>query len=618
MGKKYRFVATLVLILAALVSSSCHPGSTGKHRQAAPRPPHTDAERAFLSDEAWRNRLSFWLRVGYVEPQGGVAAFAGISPDFLRYPNLYSTYGTVETLTELGIQVNDPDAISEWIDSIQKEDGSYADRFNKAPPVLQTYWAVATLRSLGFSPKHPKRIVGFLESLREKSGLFAPGADVGGSIESQELFATDYAIRTLLTLNPSTDDWDGIEEMRTGCIPPLRSYIARQLNEVRPDMNRIETSDLLEAILTLARVDPALLPEGTDRFLQKCAGEVGTLHGSPMLFGEVNDLVDVLDRFSGISITQASLRSYVRKQVVPFFRPGKGNVGPVDPLLAYQAARLLNRSGLLDESITASLQEQMNRYRIEGGWITFVHPMPNVDSTCSAMVIARHIGFTGYDHQGVAEYFRRYIRSAGTGNASAWDVYCAVLGLKEMGQGLDSGTSKSLEKALSRISTTAKSRGLAEIALIGETLGWRFPNEMRDRFAQAARQAKGDMTPPNIKRLFDVVVLQKAAGRYVLSNEEVERYLNDLRSDRYGGFKISPDAPVSDVASTFSAVRIGKLLSLPMNQQERDSIFRFLASCKYDYGFGFVPLDSKYASEAGSDFSATAKAFLILELLGKP
>jgi len=384
-------------------------------------------------------------------------------------------------------------------------------------------------------------------------------------------------------------------------------------------MSRIETADLLEAILTLARIDPARLPAGTDRFLQKCAGEVGALPGSPMLFGEVNDLMDALDfdRFSGISVPQASLRSYVRQRVVPFLRSGKGNGEPVDPLLAYQAARLLRRSGL-DESIPESLREQMDRYRIESGWITFVHPMPNVDSTCSAMVIARHIGFTGYDRKGVASYLRRYVSSAGAGNASVWDVYCAVLGLEEMGQGLDSETSKILERAMLESSTTARSRDLAEIALIGETLGWEFPNEVRDRFAQAAEQTKAGMTTPNMKRLFDVVVLQKTAGRNVLSEEEVKRDLESLWSARYGGFKIRPEAPVSDVGSTFSALWISRLLSLPVDRRERESILRFLASCKYDYGFGFVPSDSEYASEAGADFSATAKAFPTLELLGNP
>lgn len=613
MNAKCNSVIALLLIWG-LIGSSCQ----SPHKTAETRT-ESDTLSVLLADHQWQSNLAFWLSIGY-EENDTTASFASISPDFLRQPNLYTTYGMVGILTEMGEKVENPRAIAEWVDSLRNEQGAYNDSgprdLNSYPLVIETAWAVITLNNLGIPPHNPGQTVAFIRSLQRDDGLFHPDTSIGGPEEEQALVATHYAIKALLTLGI---DLAHASHLR-GTQEALVDYLAAHPIGASPDLMARESRYFIEAAWSLAQIDPSAVPEEVRLSLQRALNKVPSLPGETLSIAHLDLLPDILDIAESIGLPDAGIKPgplerYVTDRVLPQLRAEGGYAftpAASDPILTYKAVEFLRRMGVLFPYPEDVLQG-VARYRIENGWITFVRPMPNPQSTYYALAIAQQIGYDHYDPAKVGRYLRQFLRR-GRKSLRLRDVYFALRGLKLLGQQPDQRTLRELRaKAISKMQESANGAGgeLLELAQLARTLDWKLPGLVQDQVVQTLGQLGPIPKTMQIMHFHELTVLQSVAGVEVLPPEKIREKVLALWT-REGGFKTSSNAPMPDLHATFLALDTLSLLHHD-SAVDQKAVIKFVLSCKADYGFNYIPshLIEKFPS-AGPSLGVTYAGIKIL------
>ena len=612
---KYNLLLVL-LIISVIVGSGCQ-----SPHEAAKVSVESGNLDIVLDDPQWREQLAFWLDIGYTE--GDVtASFASISPDILRQPNLYATYGAVGILTQLGEEVQNPQAIGMWVESLRNEQGAYDDPLNEFPLIVETYWAVATLNRLGIAPHNSEETVAFIRSLQRDDGFFVPDLSLGGPEEEQNLVATRFAINTLFALRTTLAN-----EMLQKGAKALAAYLTSHLAGVSPDLTNKKATYFIGAARSLAEIDPSIMPEDVQLFLQRAVDKVPSLPENPLAAGFVNDLLDAVDlvELSEAETSPGSLSHYVTERVLPSLTIQGGYEfvpGSLDPILTYEAIKLVRRVGVSFPR-SDDLLQNIGRYRIEDGWITFVVPRSNPQSTYCALAIAQQIDYDRYDPAKVGAYLKQFIQPEEE-MLSLTDVYFALLGLALLGQEPDEQTLQSLrEVAISKMQRLPEdddaSDELLAFALLAKTLNWELPASLRERIVQAIRQEGAVAVTYGIERIHRLTILQLVAGEEIIPPEKIYEDVWALLSNE-GGFKAVTYAPAPDLRATLLALQTLSYIHR-INAVDQEAVVNFVLSCKSDYGFTYVPLylieQSPEDSGVDSDLFVTREGLAILTMFSR-
>jgi len=592
-----------VLLLVCPLATGCLPAGDLASRDLS-SPYLEDA----LNDAEWREQLESLLIIGYAE-NPRMASFASLNPDLLETPNLYATYGSVGILTELGIEVEGQDEVARWLNSLRNEQGAYDDPANDFPLVIETYWAVATLQNLGAEIEEPEETVAFVRSLQDSSdGLFAPDASVGGPEEEQKLFTTTYAINTLRILGTPA-----AESALERCKGALRDYVASQVSGLSPQIGDNETAFFMGVAGHLAKIDPTALPEEVEAFVQSVLEDVPSLPGSSMLYGVLDNLLDlvVFGELSSREAAVETIQSYVREHILPQLTDPKG----IDPYLTYIAVRLAER---VDVSVPhpSSLEQLLSRYRIESGWMVFVIPSPNPQATYAALGVAKLLQFDDYDPEKVAEYLKQFIRP----NRERLDLmsaYYAWQGLELLEREPSEGTMETFrDAAISHLEGLIDSGDGVEyelfaFSLLARSCQWEVPDFIKEEVERVLEDFDAD-GPYRMRTLHLYSVLQSLLEEEPISPETIETLVFSLSTET-GGFKPVLGSSVADVPATFGALRTLALLDR-IDAVDLDKVKDFTLSCKDDYGFSYVSSTAREEDpeSLGSDLVVTYEALQIL------
>jgi len=579
----YAYMLISALLLVSALVSGCRPVCEAGPNNSNP----IHANATLDGDSQWQKQLAFWLDVGYMETNE-IAAFASISPDLLRRPNLYATYGTVGILAELEEEIPNTQAIGVWITSLKDQRGAYNDPLNELPLIVETYWAIAALYRLGVAPHNPEDTVAFVNSLQRDDGFFVPDMSLGGAEEEQNLVATQFAIDTLLLLHTSPSD-----ESLQRSAKALKEYLESHLDGVSPSLANREFTYFVAAARALAMIDPSAIPAGVESLLPSALGDASSLPETSLMPGFINDLLDVIELMGFSEDIPTKLKHYIAEHVLPSLarsREQEFTSGSLDPILTYETIKLIERAEVSFPD-SAGLLQSLARYRIENGWITFVIPKPNPQSTYCALVIAQQIGFNDYDAAKMGAYLRQFVQP-GEETISASDSYFAWLGLVLLDQKPDDVIMRRLkEAAISKMRELPEGSNaygeLLPLALLAQTMNWDLPDSMRERIARTVRQdSAADLY--RIGQIYGISILQSISGVEVVSPKKVEEKVLALWSSE-GGFKAAPGAHAADIHSTFLAL---KTLSLIHRSKVVDPevVTNFVWSCKDDYGFNYMPL----------------------------
>ncbi|MEO0248232.1 MAG: prenyltransferase/squalene oxidase repeat-containing protein [candidate division WOR-3 bacterium] len=605
----------LVCFCVSLLLANCRSWRVGQNRETSDS---TDAP----IETPWRNNLIRWLEMGYVEDADS-AAFASVDVRFLRYPNLYSTYSVVRILTTLGEGIEDASAIGGWLLSMQKEDGSFDDSLNDLPILIETYWAVSILNDLNIAPPNKDGIVRFVCSLRKTDGFFSPDTSLGGSAEEQALVATAYAIKLLLLV-------DSVKI--APCLQGMPETLLNHLHSHRPQEFSLEDEKGYFIVLgALARLSPRSISPLFLSDLGQAVNNVPSLPADPASLSYVNELYDVAISLGRTETKEihGNLRQYVVDRLLPASEAQIGYLwtpGPPDPMLTYLMLRLFHGAGV-PYPRQADLLHLLSKYRVRSGWLTFVHPLPDPESTYYALRIADQIGYPGYDDTKISAYLRRFVQPRSASEMDLRGVYFAVQGLALLHQSPERPTRVALqEMAETKFFSLPEEEREGEVLWLirsAGVLGWALSDALQEQVSQGVqpRLSRLSSSSYRMRDLYEIFLLQTILGVEIVREEEITAKVLHLKSPE-GGFLARTMAPGPDIHSTRFALEILSAFHA-LGGIDRSTTRNFVLSCRDDFGFNIVPVSAIAASpdvygSLSPDFSSTYDGFRILEILSQP
>lgn len=400
---------------------------------------------AELLGEQWIQDTGWWLKLGYVE-EGEYAAF-GQYPLHLMQPNLYVTYGAIKLFSKVGENIENPQKMACWINSLQQADGSFDCPVEGAPPLLETHWAVTSLYRLGISPEDPDKVADFLAGLQMPDGFFSLRADEPPRDEDDVVAATALAGEILLALRQENKQ----------AAQALRVYLDSRLAQIAPPeaWDPEDVRNLL-ALNTLLNVAPCFtLPE---RYIAIPHRVVKTLPFLPLPRGDdrgivwsfaraVNQVMEVAER-AGLVLDLERIKQHIVTEIIPHL-PEEGRYifdGIIDPNLLHinALAKLTKNMGETYPGLETVI-DKINRYRIDQGWISLIHTRPSIKLTYEALFIASGIGFDQFDRQKMKNYILDYIENF-AGNFE--EAYYALGALKLVEPSPDEGLIRNFREAV--------------------------------------------------------------------------------------------------------------------------------------------------------------------------
>lgn len=596
-------------LIASLILNSC-----GAPVRESVANIEAGSNASMLGEAEWVERLRFWLRVGYLE-QPSTAAFASIDPDLLRSPSLYTTFAAAGIREQLELPVEEPQAIVDWLQGLMLAGGAFDDANLPLPLLIETNWAVHILRWTGADTGAQWETRGFILGLLGEDGLFHPDQSIGGSELEQALIASDYAVEALLLLGETPES----AALRR-CAQALRQSLADLLRDDGQSGSDRSATYIIGAAHTLAAIDPSLLSDEARLYLDASPLDLDSLGTDPGSLSQVSMLLEI-HRLLGhpISAEEGPLRRYAAERVAPLIEAGEGR-SPFDPIMTYQAIRVLAQVGFTPVDGSAVLGA-LDRYRIRGGWITAVIPLPDPRATFYALEIIDTIGGVAFQPQSVRDYLLpRVIPPEGPLDLD--EVFAGVMGLEKLGFGVDEALQAELRSLMirQRWSQTAPPKngdGPYWLARIYRQLESDPPPDLRvalERRGEALAASPPDLSVGEIDYL---LAIEAVLGRGFVGDEEIAAQLMRLWG-RQGGFRASPGISDADLHSTYLAVnslaRLGKLDMVP-----REAVLDYLETCRADYGFSYVVWKDRSGSIAGGrvqpDFRSTYEGLHILNAL---
>jgi hypothetical protein len=542
-----------------------------------------------IHDQAWIDRLGFWLAVGYTEIDDQ-ASFASISVDLARTPSIYATYGALRILQALGEAPSEPAQIAAWIDSLRRSDGAYDDAQLDLPLLVETYWAIESLRMLDAPADGTGDTIRFVLSLQQTSGAFAPGGDIGGPPQEQELVATHYALELLLDLCPSHCS----DALNKGSLF-LREYLLSQPPADALDFTSPEITYQVGAARSLARLDPGSVPPQVLLLLEQSAPHLADLPGNPDTYALADLLLDAAEYLGledSMSIATAA-RTLAARSLVQDIRTqaASGATPPFDPMVMGNMVKLAARLVLAIPEREALLNG-IGRYRISKGWTSFILPFTDPSSTCYALALSQALGRQTYNAQKVAAYARRILQSSMQVPNPA-EALAALNMLKLLRQEPEQGSLATLREAM----FAELSRSNSETTLVDPTsflelayaLRWEIPAEIRNKLRQTLQGEMPSEGSPPIQTLYGLALLNALAGRAGPDTHWIAQQVMAL-STAGGGFLSSPQAPLPDLHATSLALKTLAILD-QQGMLDLDALHAFVLSCKDDFGFNYLPLE---------------------------
>ncbi|OPY58268.1 MAG: hypothetical protein A4E55_01040 [Pelotomaculum sp. PtaU1.Bin035] len=577
--------------------------------------------------------LKWWLEKCYVEEEE-VAGFGEYNALDLRKPNLYTTYGSVKILKALGQCVEEPEKIANWINSLQKENGSYDDPLNDAPLLWETYWAISTLNNVGFKPKQQEEITNFVLSLQKTDGLFCFDQKLPDNQENN-INATHLVIEILATL-----DSDSIKgEFLRHSIKPLRDQLdlrSQEINESRVALPQEKNGLFLLTLNTFLSISPEIfIPENYVLAVNKVAKEVTSFDGDPFTVKTINWLINirneqnvplVLDFEKLREITLRKVYSKLSKNGAYLF------LGNIDPDLTNDVLELSKNLGL-SYPMLEKLIDKIQNYRIEEGWISFTYTPMSISNTYYALYLAGKIGYEEFNDDKIQLYLRRTLNKEST-PTDYKDKYFAFMALQLLDPNFEGILFEKLKTEIIRQASdfitekTELEQCLYFLKLVQE-LNIELPPPVLEKMSQMfnlQRCERGEkrLAFTRMDILHFITIIQSVAKQEMIeSTQDIKEQLNGLWSP-IGAFRpipALPDVPdVPDIYSTYLAIDIMQSLdakNILLSQTQMQAVKEYILQSKEDFGFNYVSKEirEKYGEEANTipTLQSTYMSYRILE-----
>ncbi len=604
----------------------------------------TPEKWAALLGEQWLEDVAWFLRINYVETEE-VAWFGRYSMSAFQ-PNLYTTHQAIKLLQNAGRSIKNPEEIVRWINSIQQEDGSFdcpADPPEHAPPLFAAYWAVASLHRLGSSPEHPEGAANFVLSLQaEDGGFYLWSKDKHQAGEANHV-ATGYAVKTLRILGHDKED------------EPLRQaaeYLRRHLDSRLQEQRELEPStgkkaEKLENVWILyhiLKLTPGYtLPERYILVLEEAVELVlneGFIAESffwlGLSFAEmINQFVAIAARGVDINLDLDRVKQLMATEVLPRL-PKEGThifQGIIDPnlLTINFLVKLTKNVGKAYPDLETVIGK-VNRYRIEGGWLTFAHLGPStIRSTYAALYVASEIGYDQFDRRKLKNFVRGFMQDAGRSLAEWYYALMAWRLLEERpDRELIHDFKQRVSQRLLREASYLSLEEFAALARLTRELDLDVPVSVQARAGDILRSAHTELRDSpllRMHRLHAIVLTQTIAKQKIFPFEELRGHLETLWSTT-GGFRVvaltgqSPsDSPV-DIPMipftpvTYMAIEIISLLpdTNVITVSREAKLKRYILQSKTRFGFCYVSLDvhAKYDVALETTWESTMAALKVL------
>jgi prenyltransferase beta subunit len=586
------------------------------HPSSMPVPEVSTKSLRALLGEQWVQDTAWFMEINYVEEED--TAWFGQFPKHNFQPNLYTTHQVILLLQNAGKSVDNAQGIIRWVNSIQQPYGTFdcpADVADHAPIMLETYWAVMIFKYLEDSPEHVDKIIDIILNLQKENGGFSlyPGGDA-------DYQATVLASEILLFLGQ-----DKLEKPLRDAADFLKQRLDIRLQQrTKAQAEKIEKLKDLLILRTILELTPNhILPEQfapviarAKTLIQKEDFIQETLFWPGFSFAHIaNQLFDIALLGVDTGLDFDNIKNLTANKVFPKV-PEEGPhlfQGIID-------ANLLTINDLMELAKNAGepyphveeIIRKVNRYRIEGGWLTFVDLAPSIRSTYAALYVAGKIGYDQFDHKKVESFVASFIKN---NNASFRERYYALMSFRLLENRSENELIRDFEEsiikqALQINNDLASLQCYAYLALIAKELNLEIPDPLRDKAKEllASLSMKWKNTPVvRMELLHAVMLTQHIAGEEIFPLSELREKLTALWSSQ-GGFKAAanfpsgtsievpaeygniliPDIPI--MQSTYSAVQIMELLPSMniLNGEQAIQMKEYILHTKSKYGFDEV------------------------------
>jgi|GEM_PF-2513375 len=614
--KRRKFTIGFIAIIVIVFMLALH----FYHPSSMPVPQGTTENLHTLLGEQWIQNTAWFLEINYVEDED--TAWFGQFPKHNFQPNLYTTHQAILLLQNAGKSVEDTQGIIRWVNSIQQSDGTFdcpADVADHAPLMLETYWAVMIFKYLEDSPEYVDKIIDIVLSLQKENGGFSlyPGGDT-------DYQATELASEMLLFLGQ-----DKLEKPLRDAVVFLKQRLDTRLQErTKVQSERIEKLKDLLILRTILELTPNhILPEQfapviarAKTLIQKEDFIQETLFWPGFSFAHItNQLFDIALLGVDTGLDFDNIRNLTENKVFPKV-PEEGShifQGIIDSnlLTINDLIELANNVGEPYPHVEEIIHK-INRYRIEGGWLTFIGLGPSISSTYAALYVAGEIGYNQFDHEKVERFVVSFIKN---NNASFQERYHALMSFRLLenrsGNVLFRNFEESIVNQALQINNnlTYQSQSLqcfAYLALISKEMNLEIPDPLRDKAKELLKSFRMKWKNTPIVRmgfLHYVMLTQYVAGEEIFPLSELREKLKALWSPQ-GGFKAAanfpagtsinvlseysniliPDIPI--IQPTYSAIQIMNLFpSMNILAEEKAiQMTEYILQTKSKYGFDEV------------------------------
>lgn len=642
----------IVLIISALLAGCLSP--------IAPTPVAPASEKWMtLLGEQWIEDVAWFLKINYVETEE-VAWFGQYSISAL-HPNLYTTHQAISLFRNAGESIENPEGIVRWINSIQQEDGSFvcpSDPPEHAPPLFEVYWAVAGLHHLGSSPKHPERIADFVLSLQaEDGGFYLWSEDKHKAGEVGHHVATGYAVEILLILGHNK-----AEEPLRQAAEFLRQHLDSRLQEQRElepcARKKIEKLENVRILYHLLKLTPDYtLPERYVLVLEEAVelaldeGFIAESFFWPGLnFAEmINQFMALAEMGVDINLNLDQVRQLTVTEVFPRLPEEGAHLfqGIIDPnlLTINHLVKLAKNVGVSYPDLETIICK-VNRYRIEGGWLTFVHLGSSIRNTYAALYVASEIGYDQFDREKLKNFVLGFMKDD---DGSLAESYYALRSLKLLEERPDRELIHDFKQRISqrpldepvdyRCSREAIYLALDEVACLAwlaRELDLDVPAPVQakaDDILQLVHTELRDSPLLGMHILHAIALTQTIAGKKIFPSEELRGYLEALWSPT-GGFKgiahftgHSPSDSPADIpeipvtVATYMATEIMSILpdTNVVTASREEKMKSYILQSKTRFGFCYVSPDvhAKYDVSLETTWESTMAALKVLTFIEK-
>ena len=584
-------------------------------------------------NEGWRNRTQEWLKLSEIHGVDFVAYGESTRWILDKTPDLYTTAWFVKIAKALGITISDEkrSQICTWLLTFRRPDGSFQVGPKDSMRLYDTFLAINILNDIGWNTPHAQGVMHFLAKLRHSDGLYYE--DMPSSIKVNKLrnglSTTFNVIRISKLLNCFPE---GIEATR-------RRLLELLTNE---DLFNIDSPDALASEGGLVLASLALLGVSLDDFvgIEKLRGWLA--YWTKVLINEA----EPLNGFKlNLLFRAVTLNKYFQINFIPpeqlkqhlfeiqlqdgGFPLANGNQF-MEPQTTYYAIYLFNHWGWPYPK-RVKLAQTLERYSVRNGWKNIVEITPRIDSTLSAVGIAKTLGFaipkakiasylTQVLEQAVAEADpRNFISSIYYTSRIADLLSWEMPNLSEIKEQTCIAVSSLILEDSSDLRTLAL--GVAALKILGVNLSKLDRNRIIC-YLSKLQSAEGGFTnqlaQASIGATYYALMITKIMGLSEVNIQSAVRWISSFENPK-GGYWRTRSVTISDMETTFLSLMALHLVGIQPKYPDCHRFF--IKACRtYPFGFSFVPDSTTISSHSHitpTNLRVAYEALLILEMFKK-